>query len=146
MNCLPVRPCGNGRQCSLSQAKGLSTRSLSTQDEKLTVLQKRVDDLSKGAYGHKWKGCAVFKDYHSMLDAASPDQRPDAMIIGVPPLLHGALVLLQSLLLVQQYVQLATQVAATFEIFKLRLFLQDRWMSFHMQWSLILQRLACTCS
>ncbi|BDA44533.1 Uncharacterized protein UNK4.17 [Coccomyxa sp. Obi] len=60
-------------------------------DPNLELAQKRVDDLSKGAYGHKWKGCDVFKDYHAMLEASSQEKRPDAMIIGVPPLIHGSL-------------------------------------------------------
>ena len=56
-------------------------------------LQKRVDDLSKGAYGHKWKGCDVYKSYQAMLEEISKEKRPDAMIIGVPPMLHGERVL-----------------------------------------------------
>ena len=52
-------------------------------------LQKRVDDLSKGAYGHKWKGCDVYKSYQAMLEDVLKEKRPDAMIIGVPPMLHG---------------------------------------------------------
>ncbi len=51
--------------------------------------QKRVDDLSKGSYGHKWKGCPVYKSYQAMLEESKQENRPDAMIIGVPPMLHG---------------------------------------------------------
>ena len=32
----------------------------------------------------------MFKDYHEMLDKTTKEKKPDAMIIGVPPLLHGA--------------------------------------------------------
>ncbi|KAK9908431.1 hypothetical protein WJX75_007736 [Coccomyxa subellipsoidea] len=60
-------------------------------DPNLDLAQKRVDDLSKGAYGHKWKGCDVYKSYQAMLEDVSKEKRPDAMIIGVPPMLHGSL-------------------------------------------------------
>lgn len=54
-----------------------------------SCLQQRVDDLSSGPYGEKWKGCKVYKDYRAMLDKTSSEAKPDAMIIGVPPWLHG---------------------------------------------------------
>lgn len=46
-----------------------------------------MDDLSKGAHGQKWEGCKVYKDYHAMLADKS---HPDAMVIGVPPWMHGS--------------------------------------------------------
>ncbi len=61
--------------------------------------QKRVDDLNKGPYGHKWKGCEVFKSHHAMLEASSQEKRPDAVIIGVPPLIHGRSALISGIIM-----------------------------------------------
>ena len=52
-------------------------------------MQKRVKEHSHGENGHKWEGCQVFKDYHEMLEKTTKDKKPDAIIIGVPPWLHG---------------------------------------------------------
>jgi predicted dehydrogenase len=61
-------------------------------------VQQRVKEHSQGKDGHKWEGCQVFKDYHEMLDETTKDKKPDAMIIGVPPWLHGELLVLKALL------------------------------------------------
>lgn len=55
-----------------------------------------MDDLSKDNRdeGHKWKGCDVFKDYRTMLEATCQEERPDVLIIGVPPKFHGMPVVL----------------------------------------------------
>ena len=52
-------------------------------------MQQRVKEHSQGENGHKWEGCQVFKDHHEMLDKTTKEKKPDAMIIGVPPWLHG---------------------------------------------------------
>lgn len=52
-------------------------------------MQQRVDELSSGPHGDKWRDCKVYTDYNAMLDKTSAEAKPDAMIIGVPPLLHG---------------------------------------------------------
>lgn len=52
------------------------------------LAQQRVRQLSSGPHGEKWQGCAVHPNHHSML---ASDSRPDAVIIGIPPDLHGAL-------------------------------------------------------
>ena len=52
-------------------------------------MQQRVKEHSQGEHGHKWEGCQVFKDYHEMLEKTTKDKKPDAIIIGVPPWLHG---------------------------------------------------------
>ncbi len=52
-------------------------------------MQQRVKEHSHGENGHKWEGCQVFKDYHEMLEKTTKDKKPDAIIIGVPPWLHG---------------------------------------------------------
>ena len=48
-----------------------------------------MKEHSHGENGHKWEGCQVFKDYHEMLEKTTKDKKPDAIIIGVPPWLHG---------------------------------------------------------
>ena len=53
------------------------------------LVQQRVKEHSHGENGHKWEGCQVFKDYHEMLEKTTKDKKPDAIIIGVPPWLHG---------------------------------------------------------
>ena len=55
----------------------------------VSAVQQRVKEHSEGENGYKWEGCQVFKDYHKMLEKTSKDKKPDAMIIGVPPWLHG---------------------------------------------------------
>ena len=52
-------------------------------------MQQRVKEHSLGEHGHKWEGCQVFKDHHEMLEKTTKDKKPDAIIIGVPPWLHG---------------------------------------------------------
>lgn len=52
-------------------------------------MQQRVKEHSNGENGHKWEGCQVFTDYHEMLEKTTKDKKPDAIIIGVPPWLHG---------------------------------------------------------
>ena len=56
---------------------------------RVSAVQQRVREHSEGENGYKWEGCQVFKDYHEMLEKTSKDKKPDAMIIGVPPWLHG---------------------------------------------------------
>ena len=55
----------------------------------VSAVQQRVKEHSEGENGYKWEGCQVFKDYHEMLEKTTKDKKPDAMIIGVPPWLHG---------------------------------------------------------
>ncbi|KAK9814110.1 hypothetical protein WJX72_000797 [[Myrmecia] bisecta] len=57
-------------------------------DPNTSLAQQRVEDHSKGEFGSKWSKCKVYKDYHDML--ADPEGKPDAVVIGIPPWLHGA--------------------------------------------------------
>ena len=57
--------------------------------DRVSAVQERVREHSKGENGYKWEGCQVFKDYHEMLEKTTKDKKPDAMVIGVPPWLHG---------------------------------------------------------
>ncbi|KAK9807571.1 hypothetical protein WJX72_003082 [[Myrmecia] bisecta] len=58
-------------------------------DPNLELAQKRIDTLSAGEHGDKWKGCKTFPSYQAMLDA--PGGPPDAVFIGLPPKFHGSL-------------------------------------------------------
>lgn len=52
----------------------------------MTELQKRIEEYQQGSFAKKWKGCKAFKDHQSMLQSAA---KPDGVIIGVPPAVHG---------------------------------------------------------
>jgi predicted dehydrogenase len=58
-------------------------------DPNVELAQKRLKDKQAGKHADKWKGLKLYKDYHEMLQAQD-DSRPDAVFIGVPPTLHGA--------------------------------------------------------
>ena len=50
------------------------------------VLQKRIEQYQHGPFAKKWEGCKAFKDHQSMLQSAA---KPDGVIVGVPPAVHG---------------------------------------------------------
>lgn len=49
-------------------------------------MQKRIEEYQQGPHAKKWEGCEAFKDHKSMLQSAA---KPDGVIIGVPPAVHG---------------------------------------------------------
>ena len=49
-------------------------------------LQQRIEEYQQGPFADKWQGCKAFKDHQSMLQSAA---KPDGVIIGVPPAVHG---------------------------------------------------------
>ncbi|DBA89671.1 hypothetical protein WJX79_009585 [Trebouxia sp. C0005] len=57
-------------------------------DPNVTAAQKRIEQYQQGPYAKKWEGCQAFKDHQSMLQSAA---KPEGVIIGVPPAVHGSL-------------------------------------------------------
>lgn len=49
-------------------------------------MQKRIEQYQQGPFAKKWEGCKAFKDHQSMLQSAA---KPDGVIVGVPPAVHG---------------------------------------------------------
>ena len=56
-------------------------------------LQNRIEQYQQGEFAQKWKGCQAFEDHHSMLQSAA---KPDGVVLGVPPAVHGMCCLWQT--------------------------------------------------
>ena len=50
------------------------------------MVQKRIDEYQQGAHAAKWEGCKAFKSYQAMIQST---QKPEGVILGVPPAVHG---------------------------------------------------------
>ena len=85
------RPGASQGKCTLLRLhyKSCNMEQLVAKVQLRWPVQQRVKEHSYGEHGHKWEGCQVFKDYHEMLEKTTKDKKPDAIIIGVPPWLHG---------------------------------------------------------
>ncbi|KAK9820801.1 hypothetical protein WJX74_005451 [Apatococcus lobatus] len=52
------------------------------------LAERRISEKQQSPEGDKWAGCQAFENYRDLIDAPN---RPDAVIIGVPPDRHGGL-------------------------------------------------------
>ncbi|KAK9866478.1 hypothetical protein WJX84_008677 [Apatococcus fuscideae] len=80
----PGRPWNHVR--AVSSIPGVQVVGIADPDT--TLVRERIREKLQGPEADKWQDCEAFTDYHGLIAARN---RPEAVIIGVPPFCHGGM-------------------------------------------------------